>query len=149
MKEYIKKFESASAADNYAIADIPFTSTVEGGTLTNLVCSEENKKIVINDGQIEIVDNTVKYTLSYYIKGYFWWVDTPPTEAEAGETITLNFKVSMTSSAYLDINGDYVEVQCTPDDNPHTFSIFVGSYTFTMPAQNTTIICHGGGGSND
>ena len=33
MKEYIKKFESASAADNYAIADIPFTSTIRGGGL--------------------------------------------------------------------------------------------------------------------
>lgn len=31
MKEYIKKFESASDANNYAIADIPFTTTVGGG----------------------------------------------------------------------------------------------------------------------
>ena len=54
MKEYIKKFASASAADNYAIADIPFTSTI-GGTLTNLVCNESNKKLVVNEsGIIEI-----------------------------------------------------------------------------------------------
>lgn len=31
MKEYIKKFDSAANADNYTIADIPFTTTVGGG----------------------------------------------------------------------------------------------------------------------
>ena len=55
MKEYIKKFESASAADNYAIADIPFTSTIEE-SLTNLVCNQENKKIVVDGDSIDVVD---------------------------------------------------------------------------------------------
>ena len=32
MKEYIKKFESVILADGYIISDIPFTSTVGGGT---------------------------------------------------------------------------------------------------------------------
>ena len=31
MKEYIKKFETAASADNYAIVDIPFTTTVISG----------------------------------------------------------------------------------------------------------------------
>ena len=30
MKEYIKKFVDANAANDYAIADIPFTSTIGG-----------------------------------------------------------------------------------------------------------------------
>ena len=109
---------------------------------------------MVDGGNIDIVDNTVKYTLSYDVYGYFSLENNPPTEAEAGETITLNFSVSMTDIAFLEINGgEMVEVLCTPlSDVPEDIlgCICVGSYTFTMPAQNTTIICcSGGGGSND
>jgi hypothetical protein len=31
MREFIKKFDTAVAADNYSITDIPFTTTVGGG----------------------------------------------------------------------------------------------------------------------
>ena len=53
MKEYIKKFDSASAADNYAIADIPFTTSVEASG-QNLVCNQTGKKLVNVSGTIQI-----------------------------------------------------------------------------------------------
>lgn len=57
MREYIKKFESASAANNYPITDIPFTTTITTNPAQNLVCNQENKKIAV-DGQgiVSIVD---------------------------------------------------------------------------------------------
>ena len=59
MKEYIKKFNSLAAADGHVI-DNPFVSTIvtQGGGF-NLTCNEPDKKIEINDGQIEIVDNGI------------------------------------------------------------------------------------------
>ena len=56
MKEYIKKFESAASANNYEITDIPFTSTVSGATHQNVRCNQENKKIVVDGDNIDIVD---------------------------------------------------------------------------------------------
>lgn len=52
MKEYIKKFDSLAAADGHVI-DNPFTTTIVGGG--NLVCNEEKKKLLVNDGQIEVI----------------------------------------------------------------------------------------------
>ncbi len=45
MKEYIKKFETAEAGDNYSIESIPFMTSVET-TGQNLVCNESGKKLV-------------------------------------------------------------------------------------------------------
>ena len=60
MKEYIKKFADASAANNYAIADIPFATSVSTNPVQNLVCSQENKKIAVDgQGKASIVDATV------------------------------------------------------------------------------------------
>lgn len=56
MKEYIKKFESASAADNYAITAVPFTTTISGSTAQNLRCNAEGKKLVNNGGDISVAD---------------------------------------------------------------------------------------------
>ena len=55
-KQYIKKFTSPSAADDYEIVDIPFTTTIAGETRQNLVCNTEGKKLVNNSGTIEITD---------------------------------------------------------------------------------------------
>ena len=58
MKDYIKKFETASAADNYAIADIPFSTSIATTPIQNLVCNQENKKILVdNQGNASIVNN--------------------------------------------------------------------------------------------
>lgn len=56
MKEYIKKFESASAADNYAITAVPFTTTISGSTAQNLRCNAEGKKLVVEGDTVIIVD---------------------------------------------------------------------------------------------
>ena len=58
MKEYIKKFASASAANDYAIAAIPFATTILGPNSPtddqNLVCNESGKKLVNVAGIIEV-----------------------------------------------------------------------------------------------
>ena len=43
MKEYIKKFETATSTDNYVINDIPFTTTITTNPIQNLVCNEIGK----------------------------------------------------------------------------------------------------------
>ena len=53
MKEYIKKFETAEAGDNYSIADIPFMTSVETSG-QNLVCNETGKKLVNESGILKI-----------------------------------------------------------------------------------------------
>lgn len=53
MKEYIKKFDSASDANDYAIADIPFTTSVATNPIQNLVCNQSGKKLVnINESLV-------------------------------------------------------------------------------------------------
>ena len=60
MKEYIKKFDTSASADNYGIADIPFTTSVATNPVQNLVCNQENKKIAVDgQGNASIVDATV------------------------------------------------------------------------------------------
>ena len=61
MKEYIKKFESATSADNYSIVDIPFTTSVKPSStypsidyVQNLVCNQTGKKLVNNNGIVSI-----------------------------------------------------------------------------------------------
>ena len=41
MKEFIKKFVNAEAADNYAITHIPFTTSVATDPIQNLVCNKQ------------------------------------------------------------------------------------------------------------
>ena len=99
-KQYIKKFASASAANDYPIVDIPFTTTVigGGGSPQNLTCNQEGMKLVNNGGTItvesagpsvELVDlglsvKWMKYNLgatggnsaqSWY-GGYYAWAET-------------------------------------------------------------------------
>ena len=74
MKEYIKKFESASAADNYAIVDIPFITSVVPSSdypsisyIQNWVCNQTGKKLVNNNGVVSIhniPNNEILYTSS-------------------------------------------------------------------------------------
>ena len=62
MKEYIKLFYDLESADGYIIADIPFTSAVKpetsGDTPQCILCNENNKKLVVNDDIVYVVDNT-------------------------------------------------------------------------------------------
>ena len=53
MREYIKKFETAEAGDNYSITDIPFMTSVETSG-QNLVCNETGKKLVNESGILKI-----------------------------------------------------------------------------------------------
>ena len=53
MKEYIKKFETAEAGDNYSIANIPFMTSVETSG-QNLVCNQSGKKLVNEFGILKI-----------------------------------------------------------------------------------------------
>ena len=79
MKEYIKKFESLAAANGHII-DNPFTTTIVGrGTLTNLTCNQENKKIEVNGDSIDIVEagpQLISFTIddvTYQAEGEMTW----------------------------------------------------------------------------
>lgn len=54
MKEYIKKFETAVAADNYTITYIPFTTSVATNPVQNFVCNKAGKHLE-NDNGIVII----------------------------------------------------------------------------------------------
>ena len=54
MKKYILKFESSSDANNYAIEDIPFTTSVATEPIQNLVCNRKGKKLVNVSGTVQI-----------------------------------------------------------------------------------------------
>ena len=54
MKEYIKKFENPAAADQYAIKDIPFITSVDGDPIQNLHCNLSGKKLVNVSGIVEV-----------------------------------------------------------------------------------------------
>lgn len=68
MKEYIKLFNNLSAATDYEIADIPFTSTVlNGENRQNLRCNEEGKKLSVSGDTVDVV---VAVTMStFYVNG--------------------------------------------------------------------------------
>lgn len=55
MKKYVTKFETAAAADNYVIADIPFTTSIATTPVQNLVCNESRKKLVNTSGVVTVV----------------------------------------------------------------------------------------------
>ena len=54
MKEYIKKFVNPAAADQYAIKDIPFITSVDGDPIQNLHCNLSGKKLVNVSGTVEV-----------------------------------------------------------------------------------------------
>lgn len=54
MKEYIKKFSNPAAADQYAIKDIPFITSVDGDPIQNLHCNLSGKKLVNESGYVYI-----------------------------------------------------------------------------------------------
>lgn len=54
MKEYIKKFANPAAADQYAIKDIPFITSVDGDPIQNLHCNLSGKKLVNVSGTVEV-----------------------------------------------------------------------------------------------
>lgn len=56
MKEYIKKFETANAADQYEINDIPFITSIATNPIQNLTCNEEGKQLVNDNGIVTISD---------------------------------------------------------------------------------------------
>ena len=68
MKEFIKKFVNAAAADNYAITHIPFTTSVATDPIQNLVCNKTGKHLENDNGIVIIcppdifVPNAVKFT---------------------------------------------------------------------------------------
>ena len=57
--KYIKKFNSLNEADGYIINDIPFICSADNKLA---MCNEEGKKLVINNGKINIEDNINIYT---------------------------------------------------------------------------------------
>ena len=68
MKEFIKKFVNAAAADNYVITHIPFTTSVATDPIQNLVCNKTGKHLENDNGIVIIcppdifVPNAVKFT---------------------------------------------------------------------------------------
>ena len=54
MAEYIKKFANPAAADQYAINDIPFITSVDGDPIQNLHCNLSGKKLVNTGGIISV-----------------------------------------------------------------------------------------------
>ena len=138
MKEYIKKFESLNDADNHVI-DNPFTSYIVGQG--NLVCGEPNKKLKLEGGSIVIADAPVLYTLTWEENGNdavgreseydrLYWGDNRPTQAEAGETISVTY-MGEKATVQIWINDECYE-EVGPDSEMRTL-------TFTMPAENTTV----------
>ena len=67
MKHYIQIFETPSAGDNYKIKDIPFMCSVES-TGQNLVCNEEDKRL-INVNGILVIDDIPPITKIYLTGG--------------------------------------------------------------------------------
>lgn len=57
MKEYVKKFDTLASANNYAIVDIPFTTSVATNPIQNLVCNESGKKLEVSGNIVNVVDN--------------------------------------------------------------------------------------------
>ena len=68
MKEFIKKFVNAAAADNYVITHIPFTTSVATDPIQNLVCNKTGKHLENDNGIVIIcppdivVPNAVRFT---------------------------------------------------------------------------------------
>lgn len=99
MKEYIKKFETAEAGDNYSIADIPFMTSVETSG-QNLVCNQSGKKLVNESGILKIqsdgpemidlglsvkwaknnIGATCEDTAESWYGGYYSWGETETKE---------------------------------------------------------------------
>lgn len=91
MKEYIKKFETAESADNYAITDIPFTTTISGETPQNIRCNTEGMKLVNDDGvvSVEEASSLITFTVMYNNQKAGAWevIDTFVEQCESGTTI--------------------------------------------------------------
>ena len=90
MKEYIKKFETAESADNYAITGIPFTTTISGETPQNIRCNTEGMKLVNDDGvvSVEEASSLITFTVMYNNQNGAWEViDTFVEQCESGTTI--------------------------------------------------------------
>ena len=91
MKEYIKKFETAESADNYAITGIPFTTTISGETPQNIRCNTEGMKLVNDDGvvSVEEASSLITFTVMYNNQKAGAWevIDTFVEQCESGTTI--------------------------------------------------------------
>lgn len=137
MKEHVKLFPTIASADGHVI-DAPFIASVvpatEGAGPINIQCSEEGKMLSVSSGVISIVDAPTLYTLTWNTEGYASWGDDKPTQAAVGETISAGYHVGATPNAYVSINGG--ESIDTGESS--------GTFTFTMPAQNTTVLLLGG-----
>ena len=63
MKEYIKKFVNATAANNYAITHIPFTTSIATNPIQNLVCNKTGKHLENDNGTVIICPpDAVRFT---------------------------------------------------------------------------------------
>lgn len=100
MKEYIKKFANPAAADQYAIKDIPFITSVDGDPIQNLHCNLSGKKLVNVSGTVEVqsagpemvdLGLSVKWasanlgaacenTAESWYGHYYMWGDSEPTD---------------------------------------------------------------------
>jgi len=109
MKEYIKKFETAESADNYAITDIPFTTTISGETPQNIRCNTEGMKLVNDDGvvSVEEASNLITFTVVYCAQksGAGSVTNTFIEQCESGTTIAEFINNSDYNTQIIDYNG--------------------------------------------
>ena len=54
MNKHVKKFETAASANDYVISYIPFITSVATDPIQNLVCNENNKKLVNTGGTVTV-----------------------------------------------------------------------------------------------
>ena len=66
MTEYIKKFDTAAAAHNYIIADIPFMTSVNEIPVQNLVCNKTGKHLENDNGIVIICPPDIPTTEIHY-----------------------------------------------------------------------------------
>ena len=108
MKEYIKKFTNPAAADQYAIKDIPFITSVDGDPIQNLHCNLSGKKLVNVSGIVEVqsagpemvdlglesgtlwaiynIGATCEDTAESWYGGYYAWGETETKSNYSGDT---------------------------------------------------------------
>lgn len=92
-KDYVSYFESPNDADEHKINDIPFIAAVQE-TGQNVVCNENDKKLIDNDGVIEVVNDTEPVTV---------WIKHPITDIE---TLTTDNEVVLCAYA----NNKYIQL---------------------------------------
>lgn len=143
MKEYIKLFNDLQSADGYVINDIPFTCTAISGDGTgniNLRCNEEDKKLEVEGGQIEVVNNITilsltigEYTIQYE-QGMTWerWLRSEYNSLNWMNEI--DFGVMTYAGEVVKSNNSFISVSSLIN-NSTNYTISKSLYTgfFTIP----------------